>query len=74
MKVIVTLVGDSSPFTSKTGRSGFVTACQFEDDGARFPLGRGRIYSDAALDRKALGGKVTARLVSYDRGEGRFSV
>lgn len=74
MKIPVRLVSDSVEFQTKTGKKSYRAACTFEDDGARFPLGRGTLYSAQPLSVKACSGGVTARLISYDRGEARFAV
>lgn len=71
MKVQVNILAPSREFTTKAGGKAFVADATFEDDGARFPVGRARVYSDKPL---AAGKPYLGLLVSYDRDGARFSV
>lgn len=70
MKVKVQVLAPSEEFTTKSGNKSYRAPCSFEDVGARFPVGRGMIYSARSLP---VGG-VEAVLVSYDRGEARLAL
>lgn len=72
MKIPVRLVGDFAEFLTKSGKTSYRAPCTFDDDGARYPVGRGTVYASSPVDRKAVSGGVTARLISYDRGDARF--
>lgn len=74
MKIPVRIVGDFAEFEAKSGKKSYRAPCIFEDEGAKFPQGRGTVYSSSPVDRKAVSGGVTARLLSYDRGEARFAI
>lgn len=71
MKTVVDVLAPSREFHNKDGRQGYVADCTFNDEGARFVVGRGRVYSDSPL---AKGAKVTAVLGSYDREGSRWWV
>lgn len=71
MQVKVKSLGASEPFKTKSGRDSYRTPVQYPDLGARFPVGRGTLYTDSAVPP---GEEITAVLISYDRGEGRFVV
>lgn len=70
MKVIVQVLSPSREFTTKAGGKAYVADATFQDDGARFPVGRARVYSDKPL---VAGKPYTVTLVSYDRDGARFS-
>lgn len=71
MKTTVQVLSPSREFTTKAGGKAYLADATFDDEGARFPVGRARVYSDKPLQ----GGKAyVALLVSYDRDGARFSV
>lgn len=74
MKVPVRLVGDFAEFTTKSGKKSFRAPVTFDDDGAKYPQGRGTVYASSPVDRKAVSNGLTARLISYDHGEARFAL
>lgn len=71
MQLKVKTLAASESYTSKTGKPGFRTPVHFPDLGARYPIGRGTLYTDSACE---VGAEVSAVLISYDHGEGRFVV
>lgn len=70
MKSKVQVLAPSREFTTKAGAKAYVADATFDDEGARFPTGRARVYSDKPLNA----GPVVGLLVSYDRDGARFSV
>lgn len=71
MQVKVKTLTTSEAYTSKSGKPGYRTPVQFADLGARYPVGRGTLYTATACE---VGAELSAVLISYDHGEGRFSL
>lgn len=70
MTTTLNIINPSVEFTNKRGKSAFVADATFDDDGARYPQGRARVYSDKPLPV----GKIRALLISYDEVGARFVV
>lgn len=70
MKAKLTVLESAQQFTNKAGKISYRAPCTFDDVGARYPQGRGTVYSAAPF----VAGAFEAVLISYDRGEARFAI